>query len=189
MSVAANQSMATPPSTHTRLLAPCGSWMTILLVAACLLADSVRPALAATSLVHKKAPQFVRTDLEHRRIDLESYRGKVVLLNFWATWCAPCKVEMPLFAAWQNKYGPRGLRIIGISMDDDQALVHETYGELGLNYPVLMGDEKLGELYGGILGLPVTYLIDSHGTIQAEYRGEADLDMLDEQLQSLLSKP
>ena len=74
-------------------------------------------------------------------------------------------------------------------MDDDQALVHETYGELGLNYPVLMGDEKLGELYGGILGLPVTYLIDSHGTIQAEYRGEADLDMLDEQLQSLLSKP
>jgi cytochrome c biogenesis protein CcmG, thiol:disulfide interchange protein DsbE len=161
--------------------------MTILLVAACILADSMHPVLATTSLVHKKAPKFVRTDLEHRRIDLESYRGKVVLLNFWATWCAPCKVEMPRFVAWQSKYGPRGVRIIGISMDDDQALVHKAYGELRLNYPVVMGDEKLGELYGGILGLPVTYLIDSRGTIQAEYRGEADLNTIEMRLQSLLS--
>ena len=163
--------------------------MTILLVAAGLLADSVRPSLAATSLVHKNAPKFVRTDLEHRRIDLDSYRGKVVLLNFWATWCAPCKVEMPRFVEWQTKYGPRGLQIIGVSMDDDPALVHKAYRELGLNYPVVIGDEKLGELYGGILGLPVTYLIDNHGTIQAEYRGEADLNTIEMQLRSLLSNP
>ena len=168
-------------------LAPHRSWMTILLMAACLLADGMHPALAATSLVHKKAPKFVRTDLENRRIDLESYRGKVVLLNFWATWCAPCKVEMPRFVEWQNKYGPRGLRIIGISMDDDEALVHTAYAELRLNYPVVMGDEKLGELYGGILGLPVTYLIDGHGRIQEVYRGEADLNRIETQLRSLLS--
>jgi peroxiredoxin len=161
--------------------------MTILFVAACLFAEAMHPALAVTPLVHKKAPKFVRKDLENRRIDLESYRGKVVLLNFWATWCAPCKVEMPRFVEWQNKYGPRGLRIIGISMDDDEPLVHTAYAELRLNYPVVMGDEKLGELYGGILGLPATYLIDSHGRIQEVYRGEADLNQIETQLRSLLS--
>ena len=168
-------------------LAPHCSWMTILLMTACLLAEGRHPGLAATPLVHKKAPKFVRTDLEKRRIDLESYRGKVVLLNFWATWCAPCKVEMPRFVAWQSKFGPRGLQIIGISMDDDPSLVKNAYGELRLNYPVVMGDEKLGELYGGILGLPVTYLIDRHGTVQAEYRGETDLDMIEKRVQSVLS--
>ena len=83
---------------------------------------------------------------------------------------------MPRFVEWQTKYGPHGLQVIGISMDDDPALVHKAYKELGLNYPVVMGDEKLGALYGGILGLPVTFLIDSHGKIQAEYRDETDLD-------------
>lgn len=159
--------------------------MAVLLVTAVLLANGIHPAFAAKSLLHKKAPRFVRTDLEHKRLDLGAYRGKVVLLNFWATWCAPCKVEMPRFVQWQNKYGPRGLQIIGISMDDDPALVHKAYGELRLNYPVVMGDEKLGELYGGILGLPVTFLIDSHGQIRAEYRGETDLNKVEMQLQSL----
>lgn len=165
-----------------------GSQIIILLLAASLLAGNWHTAFAATSLVHEKAPSFVRADLEHRRIDLESYRGKVVLLNFWATWCAPCKVEMPHFIEWQKKYGPRGLQIIGISMDDDPTLVLKTYKELGVNYPIVMGDEKLGDLYGGILGLPVTYLIDSHGRIQAEYRGEADLNMIETRLQLLLSR-
>ena len=156
-----------------------------MLVAAVLLANDMHPCFAAT-LLHKKAPRFIRTDLEHKRLDLNNYRGKVVLLNFWATWCAPCKVEMPRFVEWQKQYGPRGLQLIGISMDDDPALVRKAYGELRLNYPVAMGDEKLGELYGGILGLPVTFLIDSHGKIAAQYQGETDLDRIELQLQSLL---
>jgi thiol-disulfide isomerase/thioredoxin len=126
-------------------------------------------------------------DLRHRKVDLNSYRGKVVLLNFWATWCAPCQLEIPRFVAWQRQYGPSGLQVIGISMDDDPALVRKLYKKLGLNYPVAMGDEKLGELYGGILGLPVTYLIDSNGKVSAEYHGEADLNAIEVQLKLLLA--
>jgi thiol-disulfide isomerase/thioredoxin len=78
--------------------------------------------VTATSLLHKEAPEFVRTDLKHRKLDLHAYRGKVVLLDFWATWCSSCQFEMPRFVAWQTQYGPRDLQIIGISMDDDPAL-------------------------------------------------------------------
>jgi len=144
---------------------------------------------AATSLIHKKAPEFVRTDLQQRKLDLRTYRGKVVLLNFWATWCAPCQIEMPRFVAWQTEYGPRGLRVIGISMDDDPELARKLYKKLRLNYPVMMGNEKVGELYGGVLGLPVTFLIDSHGEVRAQFQGETDLNAMEEQLKALLLHP
>ena len=161
----------------------------VVVVAIGLIASAARPALAADTLVNKKAPEFVRTTLDHRKLDLNAYRGKVVLLNFWATWCAPCQLEMPRFVAWQNQYGPRGLQIIGISMDDDPALVRSLYSKLHLNYPVAMGDAPLGELYGGVLGLPVTYLIDRNGEVRAKFEGQTDLGKLEQQLQSLVSHP
>ncbi len=161
--------------------------LTFLFLAVCSMASEAQSAFAATTLVHKKAPEFVRTDLDHKRLDLNAYRGKVVLLNFWATWCAPCQVEMPVFVAWQRRYGSRGLQIVGISMDDDPALVREASDKLKLNYPVAMGDVKLGDLYGGVLGLPMTFLIDRHGKIQAKCQGETDLGKMEIRLQSLLS--
>jgi thiol-disulfide isomerase/thioredoxin len=136
--------------------------------------------------VQKAAPEFVRSDLNHRRVDLRAYRGKIVLLNFWATWCAPCQLEMPRFIAWQNKYGPRGLRIIGISMDDDPAMAGSLVRKLKLNYPVVMGDEKIGHLYGGVMGLPITFLIDKQGRVQAQYQGETDLNSIEKQFKTLL---
>ena len=160
--------------------------LTVVFLAACSIASEAQSAFAETPLVHKKAPEFVRADLAHRRLDLNAYRGKVVLLNFWATWCAPCQVEMPAFVAWQNKYGQRGLQIIGVSMDDDPALARAAYRKLKLNYPVAMGDVKLGDLYGGVLGLPMTFLIDRHGEVRAEFQGETDLNKIQSQLQSLL---
>jgi peroxiredoxin len=143
-------------------------------------------SIAASSLLHKEAPEFVRTDLKHQKLDLHAYRGKVVLLNFWATWCALCQLEMPRFVAWQNQYGTRGLQIIGISMDDDPALARKIFYKLNLNYPVAMGDEQLGKLYGGVLGLPLTYLIDSKGKVQAQFQGETDLKLIEEQFKPLL---
>jgi thiol-disulfide isomerase/thioredoxin len=128
----------------------------------------------------------VRTDLENRKLDLRAYRGKVVLLDFWATWCASCQIEMPRFVAWQSRYGPRGLQIIGISMDDDPALARKLYKKMKLNYPVAMGDEKLGQLYGGVLGLPLTYLIDRQGNVLARFLGEADLNSIEKQFKPLL---
>jgi thiol-disulfide isomerase/thioredoxin len=147
---------------------------------------STAPLFAATSLLHKAAPEFTRTDLMHRKLDLRAYRGKVVLLDFWATWCAPCQLEMPRFTAWQKQYGPRGFEIIGISMDDDPAAALKVYERRKLNYPVAMGNAKLGELYGGVLGLPLTFLIDRHGIIQAEFQGEPDLNLIERQVKLLL---
>lgn len=99
----------------------------------------------------------------------------MVLLNFWATWCGPCLTEMPTFTEWQNKYSSEKFQVIGISMDDAAPDVIAMANHLKLNYPVLMGDEHLGTAYGGILGLPVTFMIDRHGKILERYQGASDL--------------
>jgi len=138
--------------------------------------------------LHKAAPQFKRTDLNGRSIDLRDYRGKVVLLNFWATWCASCQVELPRFDAWQKKYGADGLQVLTVSMDDGDAPVRKTVRRLHLALPVVMGDAKLGEAYGGVLGLPVTFLIRRDGVVEAKVKGETDLDALESQVRRMLGK-
>jgi thiol-disulfide isomerase/thioredoxin len=120
-------------------------------------------------------------------VDLTALRGHVVMLTFWATWCAPCQIEMPHFIDWQRKYGHAGLQIVGVSMDDDAGPVKFLIGKRGTNYPIVMGDEKLGMQYGGILGLPVTFLIDRRGIIRAQYKGETDLESMERSIQNLLN--
>jgi peroxiredoxin len=143
-------------------------------------------AQSSPDLLQKTAPPFVRNDLTGHRIDLKQLRGKVVLLNFWATWCAPCQVELPRFQAWQKKYGAQGLKVLTISMDDEDAQVRRTARRLHLDVPVMMGDAKLGEAYGGVLGLPVTFLIGRDGMIAAKVKGETDLDALESRVKELL---
>jgi thiol-disulfide isomerase/thioredoxin len=159
---------------------------------AVLLAFAIGVVYAAPSkpdpLLHKPAPEFVRNDLAGRPVDLAVFRGRVVLLNFWATWCAPCQVEIPRFIGWQSKYAAGGLQIIGVSMDDDLAPVAALVRERAVNYPVVMGDEHIGLLYGGVLGLPVTYLIDRRGIVRARYEGDADLGAMESAIQRLLGK-
>jgi thiol-disulfide isomerase/thioredoxin len=166
-----------------RILRRCCAWALLALSAAGVHAQKT------ASLVHSAAPEFVRTDLQQRRVDLRAYRGRVVLLTFWATWCAPCQVEMPRFVAWQRQYGPQGLQIIGVSMDDDAGPVRRLMGRRHVNYPVLMGDVKLAELYGGVLGLPVTFLIDRQGVVAARFHGETDLDAMERRIGKLLKRP
>lgn len=136
--------------------------------------------------LHKPAPELARTDLSGGKIDLKSYRGKVVLLNFWATWCAPCQLELPEFETWQKKYGGEGLQILAVSMDDGDAPVRRTVRRLKLDFPVIMGDAHLGESYGGVLGLPVTFLIDRQGVVVAKIKGESDLGKMETDLRQLL---
>jgi peroxiredoxin len=158
--------------------------------AALALACTVAGAQAASArgpATGKPAPQFVRTALDGQRIDLAALRGKVVLLNFWATWCAPCQVEMPVFAEWQRQYGAQGLQVVGVSMDDEAEPVRRLVAHLRLNYPVAMGDEKLGAQYGGVLGLPLTYLIGRDGRIQARFQGETDPAKIQSKLKALLA--
>ena len=135
------------------------------------------------------APDFTRTDLDGKSRVLSAYRGKVILLNFWATWCAPCLAEIPRFSAWQQRYGPSGLQILGIAMDDELDAVRQLAQRDHLAYPVIMGDVQLGQLYGGVLGLPLSYLIDAHGRIVERYRGEPDLKQIERRLRVLLPRP
>jgi cytochrome c biogenesis protein CcmG, thiol:disulfide interchange protein DsbE len=139
------------------------------------------------SLIGKSAPQFARRDLNGRTVDLRSLRGKVVLLNFWATWCAPCQSELPVFNSWQRSYNPRGFQVIGISMDDDADSARSLVNRLRLDYPVAMGDAKLGVRYGGVLGLPKTFLIGRDGKVQAEFQGESDLKSIEGKILAALN--
>ncbi len=139
--------------------------------------------------VGETAPDFSRADLAGKPVRLADSRGKLVLLNFWASWCGPCLVEMPQFSIWQEKYGPAGLQVIGVSMDDSVTPVKRLLARRPVTYPLLMGDAKLGEEYGGVLGLPLSYLIDGRGRIVARFQGSNDLAAMERQIKALLPAP
>jgi cytochrome c biogenesis protein CcmG/thiol:disulfide interchange protein DsbE len=135
---------------------------------------------------HSLAPDFSLPDLTGQRLDLSSYRGKVVLLDFWATWCGPCLEEIPHFVELQNTYGDQGLQIIGVSMDDGPEPVRDFYQRFKMNYPVVMGNAKTGELYGGVLGLPIAFLIARDGRITAKHIGATDISVFEREIANLL---
>jgi peroxiredoxin len=136
--------------------------------------------------VHSVAPDFSLRDLNNQTLELANYRGKVVLLDFWATWCTPCRGEIPHFVEFQNNYREQGLQVIGISMDDDAKPVREFYQEFKMNYPVALGNEKVAEAYGGVLGLPITFLIGRDGQVAAKYVGEVEMPVLQQEIETLL---
>src|SRR5947209_8524806 len=104
------------------------------------------------------APDFSLESLDGKNMRLSDLRGKAVLLNFWATWCSPCKIEMPWFVELQKQYGPQGLQIVGIAMDDaSKEDIAKFARDLGVNYPILLGKEFVGEAYGGVQFLPTTF--------------------------------
>ena len=118
------------------------------------------------------APDFELTSLDGKRVKLSDFRGKAVLLNFWATWCSPCKVEMPWFVDLQKKYGNDGFVVLGVAMDDsDPSKIAQFASEMGVNYPVLLGTDKVSDDYGNVQFLPTTFYIDRDGRIVGKGTG------------------
>jgi thiol-disulfide isomerase/thioredoxin len=118
----------------------------------------------SSELKGKLAPEFSLESLQGQTVHLADFRGKAVLLNFWATWCQPCKIEMPWLEQMQQQYGPQGLQIVGIAMDDASIEdIAKFTKEMGVNYPILLGKESVGDAYGGVQFLPSTFFIDRNG--------------------------
>lgn len=133
------------------------------------------------------APSFSLIDLNGRKLELADHKGKVVLLDFWATWCGPCQIEIPGFVTLQERYRDQGLVIIGVAMDNSPEPVREFYREFRMNYPVVMGDERISELYGGILGLPTTFVIGRDGRIYAKHVGATAVSDIEGEIKELLA--
>ncbi len=112
------------------------------------------------------APDFELVSLDGQKVKLSDFRGKAVLLNFWATWCPPCKIEMPWFVELQKQYGKDGLVVLGVALDDSEPQkISEFAHEMGLNYPVLLGNDQVSDDYGNVQYLPTTFYIDRNGKI------------------------
>ncbi len=137
-------------------------------------------SLATRLTQSSPAPDFSLESLDGKTTRLSDFRGKAVLLNFWATWCGPCKIEMPWFVDFQKQYGSQGLQIVGVAMDDaSKEDIGKFARDMGVNYPILIGKEAVGDQYGGIPGLPETFLIARDGKIVDKIiglRGKAEIE-------------
>jgi len=136
---------------------------------------------------HPVAPVFSLTTLDGKKFNLADYKGKVVLLDFWATWCGPCRIEIPGFVEMQDRYASAGFSVVGIDMDDDPAAVPEFARQFRMNYPVAVGDARVSELYGGVYGLPTAFLIGRDGRVYAKLQGAFPVGVFDREVRALLA--
>jgi len=112
-----------------------------------------------------------------------------VLLNFWATWCEPCKIEMPWFVELQKQYGPEGLQIVGVAMDDSsQQDISKFARNMGVNYPILIGKEAVGDSYGGLQFLPATFYIDRDGKVVDKIFGLKGRGEIEDNVKKILAQ-
>jgi len=128
----------------------------------------------------QKAPDFSLISLNKNEIKLSNYRGKVIILDFWATWCPPCRAEIPFFIELYKQYKEQGLAIIGVATSDEKNKVEAFAKNYKINYPVVMGNEKIVEDYGGIRGLPTTFIIDKEGNIREKFIGYRPKEVFEE---------
>ena len=142
-------------------------------------------SLAGANIRGVEAPGFELKALDGSSMKLADLRGKAVLLNFWATWCGPCKVEMPWLVELQNKYGGQGFQVVGIAMEEDAGPVEAFTKQLGVNYTILMGKNSVGDAYS-VVGLPTTYYIGRDGKVVDRHIGLVSLSEIEQHIKTSL---
>jgi thiol-disulfide isomerase/thioredoxin len=161
-------------------------------------ATSADAAIPENPLQGQIAPPFTLKDTVGRKVSLADYKGKAVIVDFWATWCAPCKVEIPWLEQFHNQYAGQGLEILGVSEDnldpDDKAKlaqekkdIADKAAQMKINYPVLIDDASVSTPYGGIDGLPTTFFVDRNGKVVASTVGLAPRDTIEADIKKALS--
>jgi cytochrome c biogenesis protein CcmG/thiol:disulfide interchange protein DsbE len=148
---------------------------------------SVKAASLKPEKERKSAPDFTLKDADGKVVHLSDYRGKVVILDFWATWCGPCRIEIPWFMELQRRNKDRGFEVLGVAMDDEGwEVVKPFLADLGVNYRVMVGDDLTAQMYGGVDALPTTFLIDKAGKIAAVHVGLASRKDFEDGVEQLL---
>jgi len=148
-----------------------------------------QPARAACKADAKPANMsFTLKDLDNKAVKLSTLKGKVVLLDFWATWCGPCKIEIPWFIEFQQKYGKDGLQVVGVSVDDTLDKLKPYAAQMKMNYMVLQGldQDAMQDAYGPLFGIPVTVLISRDGKMCNKHVGLSSKDAFEREIKSLL---
>jgi thiol-disulfide isomerase/thioredoxin len=150
--------------------------------------EAAEPPYACSPAARPANLSVTLKDLDNVDVTLSAFTGKVILLNFWATWCGPCKIETPWFIDLQDRYGKDGLQVVGISIDDPLALLKPYAAEYKMNYPVLqgLGHREVMAAYGSITGLPTTFIISREGKLCAKHIGATRREGYEAQVKGLL---
>jgi len=137
----------------------------------------------------KAAPSFTLQDLNGKPVSLSDFKGKVIVLDFWATWCPPCVIEIPHFIELYEQYKDQGFAMVGISLDREGISVVKSFvRKYQINYPILMTDGQVDRVYGGITAIPTTFVIDSAGNIRQKYIGYRDKAVFEADIKALLTE-
>lgn len=143
----------------------------------------------SSRLKGKPAPGFMLTSLDGKKVSLSDYKGRPVLVNFWATWCGPCKIEMPWFEELRKQYANQGFEILGLADDVDAGkdVIAKTSHQLGVTYPILLTDGKVQNAYGGLEVLPMSFYVDRNGVVVEVTAGLGSKDELEANIKKVIA--